>query len=392
MRSLLLVLFFVSFAGLHSASAQVWSHSSLKWNENFEQQYSKWIKDSVSTEWLQQNNFVFSKWHVECAEFAYLTRLYFSYINHLEFAMVDDAAKKTKLSSLSTKWNHIASEQLRVQAFAREVIGKANTSTLPQDTVLIPLTKQFIQPGIIIAGDQKRDHTWVIKEINPSGIPKLIYATLPGSEYIYQSFVFPPAQSAFPQGKLPNEKNGGLRRFKWPEDLFKDAKSISYASSEQSDPAAVKFATFFEDIQNKIRVAPHDRDEEFGYLLDDLCMKVRIRTNIIIDAGQALKAASGRRFSVAEDDLYSTHKRDQDIRTAIQKVDDTFAMARSQISAKNFSRYQSISNPQWTTADECLVTWADNRTEPLGAIRKRFQSGLISSEAGDSFAKRWGEF
>jgi hypothetical protein len=378
--------------GAHSAYAQVWTHDSTqKWNEQWEIKYADWFQKNVTTTWLQQTGFIFSNWSVDCAKFPFLTRLYFSYENHLEFAIVNSESKSQKISSLSSRWNEVAAGPLRVQAFAKEVLNHISTSTLPENTVLVSLTKNMIRPGLILAGDDERRHTWVIQKINPSGIPQLLYGTLPESDYLYQAYTFPPPQSAFPLGKLPTEKSGGLRRFKWPEDLFKKTESISYSSNDQTTGSIFKFESFFEQIQNEIKTVARNSDEEFGYILDDVCMKVRVRVNIIIDAGQALKHQNGKPFSEDQIDLYSTVKRDKDILLTFQKLNDTYNKWKPQLSKPNIDRYESILNPQWTTGDECLVSWANNRTEPLGAILQRFQSGLVSSKASDSFSLRWGE-
>ncbi len=371
-----------------TAVAEVWPHNSAQtWNESWETKYSEWIEKSVATDWLQRQNFIFSGWSVYCAKFVYLTRIYFSYANGLEFAILNQASYQKIISSTDSSWDSLPLGQSRVQAFAKSILARVNTSTLPGDTVLIPITKWFVKAGIIVASDRERTHAWLIKKINPSGIPKLLNGTLPGSDFIYEGFVFPPPESIFPSRKLPTASSAGLRRFRWPQDLLKKASAISYSSADQSQ---MQYETFFDDIQNILKVQPTNSDEEFGYLLDDVCMKVRERVNIIIDAAQAQKKRRGTKFSKVEEDLFSTPKRDAAIVAGFNRIDFFAAGKASQISELNDRRYSLLLNPKWTTADECLIEWADNRIEPLGAIRQRFHDGSISSDPNASFSARWG--
>jgi hypothetical protein len=370
-----------------SAHAEVWYHQPKEvWTEEWENRYSKWVETNVGTDWLQKVGFVGLK--TDCAKFPYLVRLYFSYINGLEFAIHGNSKK---ISSRDETWNSYSAGPLRLKAFARYISQHVDTSTLPRDTVLVALNSKFIKPGIVLAADHKRTHTWLVKKINPSGIPVLIYGTLPGSDFLYRSYVFPPAESTFPLGQLPSNADGGFRRFRWPQDLYQSIQKISYASPEQSDSQAIKLSTFFSDLQNQLRLAPKDTSEEFGYMMDDLCMKMRERVNIVIDSGHALRANGHKKFSAEEDNLYSTPKRDGDIMLLIENLDSFYQRHLSEVSRTNERRYNSILNPAWTMADECLVSWADNRLEPLGELRRRFRLGLMSSDSAAPFASRWGD-
>lgn len=393
MAKSLLLFIMISFMGLHQAFAEVWSHQPARvWNEEWETKYSLWFEKNVAISWLQQPGFVFTNWSVDCAKFPFLTRLYFSYENNLEFAIVNSNEHNKIISSLSSHWDQVPAGPLRLQAFAKEVLNRISTSTLPENTVLVSISPASIRSGAILAGDSERRHTWVIQKINPSGIPQLIYGTLPGSDFLYLAYTFPPSQSAFPLGKLPTNNSGGIRRFKWPQDLLKDSKLIPYASLDQTNTGILAYDNFFEQIQSKIKKTAKDPNEEFGYMLDDLCMKVRARVNVIIDAGQAVVKKGNRPFTEQEIDFFSTPKRDQDILLTIKKINTSYSAWLNKVSKENLKRYDSLLHPEWTTGDECLVSWANNRTEPLGAILQRFQSGLISSKAADSFSNRWGEF
>lgn len=389
MRSVFFAFVFLAFS---QAMGAVWPHQPDRvWNEAWEAKYSAWFQNSVDANWLQKPGFIFDRWPVDCAKFVYLARLYFSYENGLEFAIRDSRQELQKISSLQKNWDSISQPEQRVQAFAQHILSRVNTSTLPRDTFLLPLNKESIRPGVILAGDRQRAHTWMINQVRSSGVPTLLYATMPQSEYLYVSYGFPAPISAFAGGQLPTDDQGGLRQFRWPQDLLKPAHELSRRSLDQTKSGRLKFENFFDEVEAVLRVTPKNENEEFSYMMDDLCAKVRARVNVIIDAGQALRRTSSGRFTREQEDLYSTPQRDRDILTLIRQIDAKYLLMVTTISKGNMKRYSSLIRPNWTSDDECLISWADNRLEPLGAIRTRFIDGRISSSPYDSFAQRWGE-
>lgn len=380
------VLYLVLTLAPKLAIASVWSHSQ-EWTEAWETKYSQWVQQNLTTQFLKQTGMPFSNWHVDCAKFVYLQRLYFSYLNGLEFAVVG-AGVGQKISSQGTQWDGFKNSERRLQSFAQYVLNHVDTSTLQRDTVLIPVKRESIRPGIILAADSQRAHTWLIREIRPSGAPVLIYATLPASEFLYESYVFPASETAFPLRKVPSAESGGLRRFRWPQDLFKRSSEILYSSSEQSQ---IGYQNFFSVIQERLRKAAHSPNEDFGNRLEDLCMKLRVRVNIIIDAAHALERSHGNRLSADQFELYSTYARDRDILVAIQKLDEYFHENRFSIGQELGKSYASLLHPRWNTEDFCWVAWAENRSEPAGYLREKILAGRISSDPYSSFSQRWGE-
>lgn len=383
----LLVLLFLSIPPAHAAA---WPHDSQQaWTEEWERKYSKWIEQSVGPDWFQKKGFIFSGWEVDCAKAVYLLRLYFSYINGLEFAITNQQSPTKKISSLQPTWDHLPSYDQRTREFARFILGRVSTSTLPSDTVLIAINRQEIRPGVILAADKARAHTWFIKKVSPAGFPKFLYGTLPKSDILYESFAFPVSHSTFPLKRLPSDQSGGLRRFKWPQHIGKPLNQISYRSEDQSG-GSMSYSSFFEQVQERIAVVPKTADQEIESLMEDLCAKLWARVDVIIDSHKALTKRKGSRFSVEEENIYSTPKRDQDIVDGFQHLDFLFQKNQHRLSTEMRQRYDTVINPRWYSDDECLVTWAKNRTEPLGALRTRFLNGHVSSDPYSSFPLRWG--
>ncbi len=380
----ILFLIFISAATI----ADVWPHDEKsKWNEETESMYSKWIETKVGPDFLTQQDHVYSQMKIDCADLHYLLRIVFSWINGLEFAINDPVHPGQIISSRSFRWD---GHNDKVKTFIKYVLELTSTQTLSRDTVLVPIDRTTIKPGVILLGDLKRGHSMMIKTINPSGVPLLLYGSLPAREFIYLSYHFPSPLIYFPMGPITIARGGGFRRFRWPGDIKKSENQISYASVDQIE-ASKNLESFFDIVQKKISLKPLSADESVNFLLDDLCSQVRVRANAITDAINFLSSHPLRRLSIEEEDRYSTFKRDESIQNLIKTLKSEYSSGRDQFSASTLKRVASVLTPAGTSEDECLVDWAQNRLEPLGWIIDRFELHLISSRAQDSLSRRWGQ-
>ena len=376
--------------GLQQVQAQVWAHSSTQfWNEKTETRFSKWVENDVQTHLLSHPGMFYSGLKIDCADLHYLLRIIFSYENGLEFAINDPHSAREVISSLSPGWNKYKNPNERLRQFTRYVLDVTSTQTLPNDTVLIGMDSKSIRPGVVLLGDLRRGHSMIIKKINPSGVPVLYYASLPASEFIYIGYHFPEARGYFPMGPITVARGGGLRRFRWLQDLKKETKTISY-SSESQIFASENLDEYFEHVQTLVRVKPRTADDTLNYLMDDLCSQMRVRVNAITDAVRFVSRTNARRMSASEDDRFSTYKRDENIVQLIKQLERQRERLDANLTTVAKKRYQRVFEPEGTTADECLVDWAVNRIEPLGWLVVRFKNQQISSRANDTLARRWG--
>lgn len=393
-----LIQFFITLIALQTVShGAVWQHSSLKkWNQDWENKYSQWVQQSVDENWLQRKENPFYNWHLDCAKFAYLLKIYFASQNQLEFAIHNPSSKTEIISSLSNQWDSISDPVQRLKAFTKHILAQVNTRTLPKDSVLLAITKETLIPGAILLSDAQRAHTMILKNMKDNGFPTFIFATLPASEYLYLSYAYPAPEVYFPSRVVPNRNTGGFRRLKWPEELRKSTPELLFSSNKNIfsfhlDQEYLNYETFFEEVQKKIQIQPHTINDKMDYLLEDLCMKLRIRVNIIIDAGHALRKLQGGSFTKEQIDLYSTYSRDKDILKAFNNVDTFYSLNEKQLHPELVDKIKTLLQPQGNSEDYCWVQWADNRIEPLGVLRQKFKSQKISSDPYSSFAQRWGE-
>lgn len=372
-----------------ATQAAVWNHSGQAWGPEWEKKYSKWVETSVDEDWLQKPQNPFYKWNIDCAKFAYLLKLYFSYENNLEFAVHNPRASNSVFTSKSSDWDSITDSTQRLKAFARHVLSQVSTRSLPKDSILLPISKEALKPGIILLSGPTRGHTLVLKELSDTGFPTFIFATTPASEFLYFSYAYPAPEVYFTNGETPNRTRAGFRRIKWPQELLKPVEALTSFSFDQEK---LSYENFFEEVQSRIQIKPHTTNEKMDYMLDELCMKMRIRVNVIIDSARAQVKQNGRTFSKDEEELYSTYSRDKDILKTIEKLEGYYKQNINSVTDEDvIEKLKTYYKPKWDEDDFCLVQWADNRNQPLGYLKGLFKQQKISSNPNDSFAKRWGE-
>ncbi|MCK6598089.1 MAG: hypothetical protein L6Q37_06965 [Bdellovibrionaceae bacterium] len=409
----ILIVFLLVVFSLSKVSASVWALNSnavgysnskntekMEWNNEWEKHYSFWVQKVLQTNWLQNERLQygefnpFYRWQVDCAKLAYLTRLFFSYRYGLEFVIRSDQGQL--ISSQDNHWDEEPNPIKRLKNFAKFILARVSTRTISRDSLLIDISRNSLIPGTLLVADSKRGHVMILKELKRSGAPIFIYSTLPASDFIYESYSYPTPEAYFLSGKNPSVSQGGFRRFLWPSEhrarITQRAPLKTPAPFQESlIQTELNLPLFFDEVQKKVLVAPLSENEKFEYLLDDLCMKMHERMNVIIDAALALENKKGKRFTEAEFDLYSTYRRDFDIMTYIQRLDQTYREKRYLLSPNNQTIYQQLLTATSLNDDFCLVPWADNKLESLGSLRAKFLAKKISSNPYDSFAKRWGE-
>lgn len=378
----LLSLSFVFF--VPQAFAQVWTNKN-KWNEKWEAKYSEYIAKEINTEWVKRSDTMASGYLLDCARFIYFVRLNFAYQNKLPFLFSDTQSNKL-ISNTTFKVNQNLSQNEKLNLFAAKIFATTNSYSLAKDTFLVPLDHKYFKPGLILLGDFKKRHSWLLKKITPSMIPTFIFSTLPRSDFLYETYVYPTSESAFPGKKTPRFSEGGFRQFLWPEEygIKKNRARL--------DQTKLTYSQFFESIQAKLQTAPRNPDEEFNYLIEDACIKMRIRANVIIDTEHFKNSLRGRLMTPDEREAHSTPSRDRDLYNMFQRIDYFISEKSTQLSPISHSVYGTILYPKYLRNDFCYVQWAVNKTEPLGILRRRLFQGKLSSDAQDSYGQRWGDW
>jgi len=372
--------------------AKVWASTS-EWNEAREVEFSKWVEsDQVHLEMASTPKKKYYDQVLDCADLVYYLRAIFSYEHQLEFLARDNEGRD--YSSNSNVWDSIKDPEERFRIFLQDVLAETNTSTLNRDSVMVELRRDKIIPGTFLATNNPRvNHVWVIKKIENSGVPELIYATEsnPPSSFIYPSLQFPVPELIFQnrlrQNVLSADK-GGFRRWLWPQEL-RDRKSVKIDLSQTKIP----LSKFFEVAIQNLAVAPVSFDQIFSRSLDELCLQMRIRSNLVTDA--AVLTQSGLPLNFEQRDALSTPERDKRIRSIIQEISQQLQSRMAEVSPASRKKYFNyILNSSSAVglddqSNRCLIQWAANRVEPLSVIVRRFN--FATSNPEDSLERRWGE-
>ena len=381
-----LLLSLVVLLALHSQAA-VWEVKQ-SWDVNYEKKFSEWVKSpSVHLEMALKPQKKYYQQNLDCADLIYYLRVIFSYENKLDFLAFDKDGQDWSPSS--HRYDSIADNDSRVQAFIKDLLIQTNTSTLQKDTALVDVNRDQIRAGTILLTDKSdSNHAWIVKDVYASGIPQLISATVttPATPMIYPSQTFPYGPSIFNRQKFLNPARGGFRRFLWPQEL-KNRQTIK-SSIEQT---RIPILNFFDEVQNRLAIQTESKSDRMNRLLDELCVQMRIRTNIITDAIWFQK--TGAPWTAANIDALSTYNRDQKVKDLIMAIvayhqaDST--QFNTQLKNKVFQFMQA--NANYTAADtesRCLVQWAQKRVEPLSALVQRFAK--MQADPRASLEERWG--
>ncbi|MBK7890995.1 MAG: hypothetical protein IPJ84_09175 [Bdellovibrionales bacterium] len=378
--------------GAAQAQSAAWA-STATWNASWQDRFSQWIESrdvhiEMALQAAQDRDYL--NVEMDCADFIYYLHAVFSFEHQLDFSV--QMRNGQRLTNQTAQFDSIQDQKVRFKRFLLYLLEQTNTKTLQEDSVLLPISRDSVQAGAFLITDRPKNHVWLIKAIKPSGTPELLSATVPASNFIYPAFTFPTAASAFSNvvkaGYL-SPSRGGFRRLHWPT-----ARETPVIEQTQI-PLDRYFATIAKALQ--IPSAVVTPDGELDRLLDETCLQLRIRTNIVTDAMTAL--TSRRSLTSEQVNQLSTESRDQRIRDLINQTRQLAFSRRSALSLVTMDRYHRLFDFDQTVALDygnaeayCLIQWAENRIEPMASIVSRFeQPGRVSSKARDSLEARWGE-
>lgn len=392
---------------IDSAQGAVWEHTAT-WNADWQNRFSNWVaSDAVHLEMALQTTRERDYLGVEmdCADFIYYLHAVFSFENKLDFSV--QTRNGTRLSNSSSEFNSILDPNTRFKRFLETVLKQTNTTTLQHDSILLPISLNEIRAGAFLMTDRVKNHVWLLKSVKPSGTPVMLSATVPPSKFIYPAFTFPTAESAFTNvlklGFLTPER-GGFRRLRWPSKNFSSPMaSASASASASTEQTSLPLANYFENIAKLLRRSAEtpSASDDLNQLLDEVCLQLRVRTNVVTDAMTALAAARAhaRPLSAAQIDRLSTEARDGRIYDLLKRSRALASSKRTELNANVLDKFQRffVVDPSLTfefddAESYCLIQWAENRIEPVAAIISRFERpARVSARATDSLEARWGE-
>ena len=109
--------------------------------------------------------------------------------------------KGKSLDASKKHWGALPKEQ-RLKAFLKDVLAATGTWSLPRDTVTITeIDREHVKAGTMLLAAQTVGDSWMIRHVRSTGIPELVFGSVPGLEELFYRDGLPRGEAVF--YKLP---------------------------------------------------------------------------------------------------------------------------------------------------------------------------------------------
>lgn len=297
-----------------STFAEVWTATNT-WNADREKQYSVWVQKNWGKDFFSRKENpdgtanIFQGLRADCADTVYSARVIFSYLHSLPFVMNDASGGKKLISNSMTRWDS-RSEKERIRKFLFLVYNLVSTKSIPNDTYPVKVSRETIIPGSIILTVEKNHHSWIIKNIFPTGIPHLVFNSTVGA---YSSLIlqerksWPNGDWVF-EGDVTPKGNGGIRYWRKESELKLPVWKVTGYSEEQY---AIKPGKWKYDLQKVLQKSEESSQQTAVRLIENICADIQQRVDAVKESEAFLKSNGYQCMSEAEFDNYSTPSRDR---------------------------------------------------------------------------------
>jgi hypothetical protein len=383
-----------------TASAEVWKTGNNYWNGSWEVKYQNW----VAKNW--KPDFFMTKARPEyyllphdCADAIYLMRAVYSYENKLPFKIHYLNKKGKYISNTMTNWDKAPANQ-RFRAFARFLIDRVGTRSLPNDTFPIALAQikagdLYVEPGT---------HSYAMTGITETGVTAIMSSTTPASpKNMIQLYSYPFFIPHDPVGMTD-----GYRRFKWARNIDKPAQQQPGYSNEQyqiAQKVGLNYIPFTDVIAKKLRRREEPLEEKTMRLMHSLCSFAKERVNYVNDGlsyVNRLRSQGKRRcMNAKEYDYYSTPSRDKRLYRFFVEVRNIAysggKLTEDQVNAQILAR--TIFHPDLPDGllkeldDFCglaIYPGDDKKHINLRQLWEAMDARKVSSDPHAPFVNRWG--
>ncbi|MBL7689768.1 MAG: hypothetical protein JNJ49_17150 [Bdellovibrionaceae bacterium] len=254
--------------------ASVWPIQSAEWTTSDEAEYATWVErvtagppeklfeDSGTLAALGSNP-------MDCADFAYGLRILYASKNGLPFQ------SKAGVSAASSRWDHISSER-RLSAFLKDAFSALSTRTLVNDTEPVPsLSRRHVRGGTILLAAPEIGHAWVIRKVRDTGIPELIFGSVPAQTEVFLRDGLPRGEAVYGKVKSIKGSSAGLRRWiSGGNEINATSVSLKVLRPQEWRPAVFR----------ALEIRPEPLIESIGRELGNLCRDATVRAKLVRDA------------------------------------------------------------------------------------------------------------
>lgn len=352
------------------------------WDEHWEKEYSKWIKNVFNAHFFKNYNL-----KTDCADAAYAARWIFSRIHKLPAGaqlagsgqLITQATVKPSWKNLSTHENWWQ-DDLFLTAL-EYVMNNTYTHSLNNDSYPIKVDYRSFQPGTIyLTLTSHSGHTRQVYRFTENQSIVLLWSNLPRIIRVLDESYFRPSSQ-------PDYLQGGLLQHRWVYQdsdhqwKMKAKASMPHYSTEQYERSFMNgYSYFYEAV--KSRVFDRDPGEELSDLkeaIELLNHHLTIRTQLVKE-GFVFCQSNNCEEGSANYDNWSTPSRD-----AI--IEDLFDQAASLISRsqneETLNYWSEIKNTtQYQVLEEGLIS--------LNLISQIWERKHYQSDPNQPIAKRWG--
>jgi hypothetical protein len=395
------------------ADAEVWTTVNT-WDAQWEKNYTEWVEKTWSADFFSraslpngQNNPYYGV-RADCADTVYSMRLIYSFENKLPFAFQDPTSTGALISNSMNRWNRYSDELKRFRSFLAYVMGIVSTTSLPNDTFPVPVSRDWIHSGGLIRTTKVNHHSWTIREIQAIGVPHLIFNSTVGrqSGFSLQERVSWPNPKWVFEGDFSAASNAGFRYWRPLEFINRPVWETPGYSEEQF---SIPLGKWQKTLQNKLALHQETSIQMLRRLSLTACNALKDRITAVNDGLTFLRSLpSNQCMSFENYDTYSTPNRDQRL------FDDMAALRRSykdilhgknslpedmkiqlnkvfpliQRSAQKETSVMQVSNMD--TASWCPVEFSPGEKIDFAEAKRRLFLGQMSNNPLEEVEYRWG--
>ncbi len=402
-----------------STFAQVWSDTEV-WSDKKEKEYSEWVKKNWGKDFFARKSNtdetpnIFHGLRVDCADNVYSTRIIFAYLHGLPFSMNDASGGKKLISNKMSRWDKLPQKD-RIRKFLFYVYDIVSTKSLPNDTYPVKVSPETIVPGTLILTVELNHHSWIIKNIFPTGIPHLVYNSTVGA---YSSLVLQ-ERKTWPNGEWVFEENvtpagnAGVRYWRKESELKLPVWKVTGYSEEQY---VIKPGKWKYELQKALQNSKETNQQKVSRLVENVCADVQQRIDAVKESEMFLKASSYQCLSETDFDTYSTPSRDRRLadeiielrnfikqivleRTEISLDEKTWLQMKlifpnldiSIAAESNTQKSQNISTSSLCRSKYFSRSLMADKSIDLAEIKRRLFTYRISSNPNDPPEVRFGD-
>lgn len=377
-----------------NTQASVWESDKV-WDEKAELDYSHWVKDILATTLFNDKESPYYGIKTDCADALLVIRAIYSFENKLPFSFVniDDVT----ISNKTAHYDHIEKSK-RLNTFLNDLGDQISAESLAMKNTY-SIYPRDIRPGdyYIVkwtnAEGKVNHHSYLIKEILPTGNFYLLSSTTPKAKRVLATRLGMPVQyfSGAPFG---------FRRFKervTTNLVHEDLTQYTWNSLGENE--------FFSRVKDLLKTEEDTYKKNFERRFSNVCIALDVRLETVKEALRLKKERNGRCFSSSEYDEYSTPSRDQNLLRELEKIKNAWIVITTKKIPHDLSEEEVLGldyfigktshvSGKEALAKRCVVSIPMGTDElksmGLKSFFERLQSGAVSSNPNDSIESRYG--